>query len=245
MSGLCRDGHVKNTIGLTTCLAFTIGCSTSSSPTEPQVQVPISRPTVNTVRVIYAVPSDVAPNPVFADSVQAAIENVQRWYQTQLDGRTFRLYGDTPELCELPHVETFYNTDNESWSNLLQHGLLDCAPVEAGGEEHLFVIYADIDEDCTQGYSLGAAAKGLTMLGRWDLLGLTDRDFVQCGWQDKQPLGRYHGGLAHELAHTFNVRHPPFDEHKAGIMSAGYITYPDTYFREDAKVILLASPFIM
>ncbi|MDE0081653.1 MAG: hypothetical protein OXT72_03270 [Gammaproteobacteria bacterium] len=213
--------------------------------------VPAPRPTTGTVRVIYAIPTDRTFNPVFRDSIQSAIENVQRWYQTQLSGRTFRLYGDAPETCELPYPEAFYNAENKSWSQLLNHGLRDCAPVRTGREAHLFVIYADVDEDCTQGYSLGRGWNGLTQLGRWDLIGLTNRTFVQCGWSSAQPLGRWHGGLAHELTHTFNIPHPPGCNERlpicprSALMDAGYVRYPDTYLLDYEKEILLASPFII
>ena len=63
-------------------------------------------------------------------------------------------------------------------------------------------------------------------------------------------LGRWWGGLAHELVHAFHVPHPPgcdegldtcdFD----ALMMFGYAVYPDTYFTESGKAILIQSRFI-
>ena len=211
--------------------------------------VPNPRRSPRTVRVIYAVPADRSVSEIYRGSIQAAIENVQRWYQSQLgDGRTFRLYDSQPEVCELPHPEAWYAKD--AWHRLLTGGLRNCAPVESGRKTHLWVVYADIDEPCPGPFELGRGWNGLTMLGQWDLRGLTDRSFTHCGtWSP--PLGRWHGGLAHEITHTFNVPHPPgCDEglptcDKDALMWSGYARYPDTYLRDDEKAILLASPFIV
>ena len=61
------------------------------------------------------------------------------------------------------------------------------------------------------------------------------------------PLGRWFGGLAHELGHTFGLPHPPgCDEGQAAcdrsaLMGDGYSSYPNTYLRDDEKSVLRRS----
>ncbi len=254
------------------CL-LTIGCAdTEGSPLPfdtPPVQPPTPPPpppsqppprpaaTTGTVRLIYAIPADREFNQVYADSIQEAIENVQAWYEGELAGATYRLYDTIPEVCHLEEDEAWFLEERGSsiitvWRRLVE-GLQDCGPIHGGREAHHWVVYADIDE-CSDGggppFGLGRGWDGLTMMGRWDLQGLTDRQFIQCGWDGPQPLGRWHGGLAHELTHTWNIPHPPgCDEglptcDYPALMAGGYTTYPDTYLREDEKAVLLASPTI-
>jgi hypothetical protein len=71
----------------------------------------------------------------------------------------------------------------------------------------------------------------------------------ECGESFDFPVGRYIGGLGHELGHTFGLPHPPgcddglptCDEN--ALMWAGYVSYPDTYLRDDEKQMLLKSPY--
>ena len=58
------------------------------------------------------------------------------------------------------------------------------------------------------------------------------------------------GGLAHEIAHTLDVPHPPGCDDRlptcdyGALMGDGYEDYPDTYFRDDDKETLRRSPFL-
>lgn len=226
-----------------TVLAFgsTGGCE---DPLLPEVSSP--EPMSGTVRLLYAYPADREFNQIFSDSIQAALENVQGWYREQLDGATFRIHDSVPEVCALAEPEAWYAA--AAWARTLE-GVNACAPVEEGSGQFVWVVYTDVDEPCPAPFELGRAWDGLAMLGRWDLLGLTDRAFVHCGW-GPLPLGRWHGGLAHELAHAFLVPHPPGCDaglptcDRDRLMAAGYVAYPDTYLGDDEKAILLGSPFI-
>ena len=90
------------------------------------------------------------------------------------------------------------------------------------------------------------------MVPRWDLEGLANPsgEYYYC---DDGPyygtLGRWFGGLAHELGHSFAVPHPPGCEEglstcdTRALMWLGYEDYPNTYLRDDEKEILRRSSF--
>ena len=211
------------------------------------------------VRVLYAVPSDREFRSDYSQAIRRAMEHVRFWYQQQLDGPTFSLNFPIPEKCQMSQPHDYYA--RYSWQRVLD-GVQHCAPVEGFTSEVVWVIYADVVTECSptgsagdgqDGYGeLGRGGPGLTMLGGGDLKGLTEPgDFIYCGEGPYTgSLGRWIGGLAHELGHALGLPHPPgCDEGLAScdyesLMDLGYEPYPDTYLRDDDKAILRASPFI-
>ena len=214
------------------------------------------------VRVLYAVPSDREFRSDYSQAIRRAMEHVRFWYQQQLDGLTFSLNFPIPEKCQMSQPEAFYA--RYSWERVLD-GVQHCAPVEGYTSDFVWVIYSDVELACApdggtgeweDGYDqLGAGGPGLTMLHRGDLEGLTEPwDYVFCGEEaeDRPPgsLGRWIGGLAHELGHAFDLPHPPGCDEELptcdvpALMQNGYESYPDTYLRDDDKAALRSSPFI-
>lgn len=115
----------------------------------------------------------------------------------------------------------------------------------------LWVIYSDIDLDCSGNGELGRGGNGITILHRGDLNGLVDPlNQEQCGFRPRGEYG-WIGGLAHELGHAFGAAHPPgcdeqhIDCDRDALMWLGfYDHYPQTYLTEGDKAILRASPFL-
>ena len=210
------------------------------------------------VRVLYAVPADREFRSDYSQAIRRAMEHVRFWYQQQLDGPTFSLTSPIPEKCQMSRPHDFYV--RYSWQRVLED-VQPCAPVEAFTSDFVWVIYPDVfgcapdgsGGDWEDGYgTLGSGGPGLTMLHSLDLEGLTEPgEYMYC---DEGPyhgsLGRWIGGLAHELGHALGLHHPPgCDEGLAScdyysLMHLGYVTYPNTYLRDDDKAILRASPFI-
>jgi len=216
-------------------------------------------PSEKVVRVLYAVPSDREFRSDYSQAIRRAMEHVRWWYQQQLDGLTFSLNSPVPEKCRMSQPHDFYA--RYSWQRVLD-GVQHCAPVEGFTSETVWVIYPDVDTECSptgsagdgiDGYGeLGRGGPGLTILSADDLEGLSEPgDYIYCGEGPYPgPLGRWIGGLAHELGHSLGLAHPPgCDEglascDYASLMHLGYVTYPATYLRDDEEAILRASPFI-
>ena len=216
------------------------------------------------VRVLYLVPSDVAFRDDYSDAIATAVVNAQDWYRQQLDGFTFSLYDDVPELCRLPENTDHYALGG-AWDKVLQD-VQQCAPVRWTTEqsEFVWILYVDVKEACeVMPRQLGRGGGGITMIPGNDLEGLTN-SAEGWYWYEYFPgdgpcsneryyvhYGRWVGGLAHELGHALgDLPHPPgCDEglstcDSEALMWLGYVPYPATYLRSDDKRLLLSSPFI-
>ena len=206
----------------------------------PPVQPPHQLLPEPAVRVVYAVPADRPVNAAYRQGISNALTDLQRWYREQLDGLTFRLQDPLPETCTMPEPHEHYT--HGGWPrvwNEVRDAVIGCGFLDQQSA-YTWVVYADVDESCDVTLGLGRGTEGLTMMGSWDLKGLTDPEWVHCGL-GPFGFGRWIGGAGHELGHAFGLDHPVDDE--GALMSAGYAGYPNTYLREDEKAILRMSPF--
>lgn len=252
--------------------------TTPSPPVFVESPLPTGEPSV---RVIYAIPADREFRQDYSDGVTRAITAIQGWYREQLGGPTFAVYDTIPHPCHMTEPGGWYATDTEStrqaWHRVLE-AVQHCAAIGNGYDgsissltyskyvrpgditvfdkwDHLWVVYADVDEPCPtleRSYRLGKAwlDLGTAILGRWDLHGLSDSDALHCN-RGPWGYGRWIGGLGHELGHILAaVPHPPgCDQNlptcdRDALMKSGYAAWPNTYLRDDEKLMLLTSPFI-
>ena len=216
---------------------------------EAPVSVRISTMSTGTVRVIYAAPSDREFRADASEAIAHAIVDLQSWYRRELGGLTFSIYEATPEECRMSQPADYYGTGN-AWAKV-EAAVQHCAPVGGGSSNFVWVIYPDVEESCEEDHELGRGGPGLTILHRGDLEGVTNPGpYFYCEEGPYSgPLGRWIGGLGHELGHAFGLPHPPgCDEglptcdHDA-LISSGYQVYPETYLRADNKEALIRSPF--
>ena len=93
----------------------------------------------------------------------------------------------------------------------------------------MWVIYPDVEESCEEDHVLGAGGPGLTILYRGDLEGVTTPG--PYFYRDEGPydgtLGRWTGGLGHELGHGFGLPHPPGCYTARVTSSFVWVIYPD------------------
>ena len=217
---------------------------------EAPVSVRISTRSTGAVRVIYAAPSDREFRPDHSEGIAHAIVDLQSWYRRELGGLTFSLYEAPPEFCQMSEPADYYGTGN-AWAKVeaaVQHS----APVKGGHPDFVWVVYPDVEESCEEDHELGAGGPGLTILHRGDLEGVTNPG--PYFYRDEGPydgtLGRWIGGLGHELGHAFGLPHPPgCDEglptcDDDALIASGYGSYPETYLRADNKEFLIRSRFI-
>ena len=232
----------------------TLTASYGAVETAVQLSVRISERGPGTVRVLYASPSDREFRADYSEAVSHAIVDLQSWYRRQLGGLTFSLYDATPEWCQMSEPADFYAVGH-AWNKVFA-GVQHCAPVTSGLSDFVWVIYPEVVEDCDEyhrlgedGHELGRGGLGLTMVP--DLEEMTNPGpYYFCGEGPYDgSLGRWIGGLGHELGHAFGLPHPPgCDEglptcDHVALISSGYAVYPETYLRADNKEVLIRSPF--
>ncbi len=225
---------------LTTAL---LGCGASGG--GPNSPTPTTGPSV---RFVYAAPPDRIYRADYAAGISSAFQDLQSWYREELGGVTFSLFRSSPEYCVLPREADYYRDD--SWTRLMTD-IQGCLPVMYDSPDFRWVLYADIMHTCNAPGRIGAASRGVTIMGRVDLEGLSGRVMANdCGNVDNMPIGRWRGGAGHELAHTFGLPHPPgcaeglpACDH-GSLMWLGYRTYPNTYFSDEEKTQLRLSAFI-
>ena len=203
------------------------------------------------VRFLYVSPEDRPFRSEYSEGISKAIVDVQSWYRDQLGGLTFQLYNTSPEWCQMSEDSDYYSRGN-AWEKVME-GVQHCAPV-AWDSDFVWVLYVDVYEACDEPHELGAGGGGIVMVPGWDLEGLLSQGEEEYYYCDagpfRDPLGRWFGGLAHELAHAVGVPHPPGCDaglptcDSPALMWLGYTSYPDTYLRFDEKEILIRSPFI-
>ena len=243
----------------------TITAAYEQHSVEVAVSVRISVHETGTVRLLYAAPAEREFRADYSEYFQHAMAGLQSWYRQQLGGLTFSLYDAKPQECRLPEPLAYYG--RHSWQRVLD-GVRHCAPVTEGTSTFVWVIYADVDNDCAadgskgeyaDGYDqLGRGGPGLTMLELYTTEGfgrlLTGEERVSFYYCDEGPhemtLGTAIGGLGHEFGHALGLPHPPGCDQGlpscdyAALMGSGSYAYPDTYLRADHKEMLLRSPFI-
>jgi hypothetical protein len=201
-----------------------------------------------TVRLMYLAPQDREFREDYERAIRSAFVDMQDWYRRQLEGPVFTLYSLQIERCRLTRDAPFYLSD--SYSKVLSDAQR-CLPVRSGDPSMVWALYADVGHGCNLPGRLGVGSPGLTIMGQEDLQGLNDEPQINDGCQvvPKFTVGRWRGGAAHEVGHTFGLPHPPgcdagaADCDRNALMWSGYASYPNTYFREDEKTRLRASPF--
>ena len=187
-------------------LAF-IGASMllTSCPTLISRPIPVNK----SVRFIYAAASDRAIIKDAYDGMDRSARNIQNWYKNQLGGKTFTLNNPAVETCTLPKVASAYYKNTR---DLLLEDIKTCVPVKKSDPNFVWVVYADVDEECNNNTRLGVGflGEGLTVMGRPDVQGMAGQASVKfpCDGPYEFSFDRWIGGTGHELGHALGLSHP-------------------------------------
>ena len=236
----------------------TITAAYEGGSAEVVVSVLVSHRTKGTVRLLYVVPQNGQFRVDYGEAIAYTIADVQSWFRRQLGGLTFDVYDMTPERCQLAENADFYDYPGADVRGNVLEGVQHCAAVEHWSPDFVWAIYVDFPDTCHPKLdTLGTGGAGIATLGRGDLVGSlaflrgeAQSTIHNCEGTFVDPPPRWAGGLAHELAHTMGVPHPPECEDGLAtcdgyaVMSYGWDLYPDTYLRFDDKETLMRSPFI-
>ena len=156
--------------------------------TETPISVRISVQETGTVRLLYAAPSDREFRADYSEGITHALVDAQSWFRRELGGPTFSLYDPTPEFCRMSETSEFYGHGN-AWDKVVS-GIQHCAPVKYGDTDFVWVVYADVEEDCGDPEELGAGGWSLTIVPRWDLEGLVNPgETLYCDGARHEPAG--------------------------------------------------------
>jgi hypothetical protein len=221
----------------------------SALPTSPQ----------GLVRAVYLRPTDWPERPDYSLVIGKAFQHVQLWFQDQVGGgATFALHDPIVEALNTGHDSAWYSTNAVPgtdpslyfWRNVLADAFA-LTPGQFWDPSNRWIYYIGAGSLC--GQIGGAGTSGVSVLPINDLKGLTrQRGAWPCPseqWVDYS-VCRWVGGLAHELAHSLDVPHPPGCEDSDSatpcpdtLMYWGYLAYPDTGLLESEKAILRSSTF--
>lgn len=222
-------------------LRFTTGTRSNSAPFVPDRGS-------NTLRVVYAYPSDREFNEGFRLGAAYAVDHLQGWYQQQLGGETFSIFDTMADVCALPGDAAHY-VDNAWWKIL--DDIQSCLPVKYGDPDHDWVIFADVIHGCIAEGRLNAGGDTLTMMQREALEGMVGlaKPFDECGaTRPAYGMHRWIGLAGHEIGHTLGLPHA-CDRYQEGcdeysLMWQGPLRYPAAHFAEPDREVLRANRFV-
>jgi len=198
------------------------------------------------VGFMYAIPSDRKFRDDYLAAINFAIAHFQHWLLKETGDIT--IAADGVDLCRMPYPASHYA--EYAWTRV-ESAARGCVPTL---NESAWVIYADVQNQCdAPGIQLGAARPLLAILPRADLDGIAGYNqpeyFGACGDGPYDGrIGRWIGGMAHELGHVLRLVHPPCASERPScqdslLMSWGYSWYPNTRLSPYEKAALRESPF--
>lgn len=203
--------------------------------------------------MVYLVPQDRTPRGEYIAAIKAAILNFQEWLRGQMgNGKTFRLTPDIVEVHQTAHPASYYpgnGTEPFGFFNRTEADGFALTGGQINDPANIWIFYIDAQNAC--GQIGGAGGNGRAVMGEDDLKGLAfATPYDRCGEFFNFPVGRWIGGLGHELGHALGLPHPPGCDQgqpscvRTTLMWQGYSSYPNTFLLPADKTALDASPFL-
>ncbi len=219
-------------------LISSLNCATQTAtpvatPTATPTATVSGTPPTKTVRVFWLRPNDVPYNQAVVDGIANVMKESQRYYFQEL-GQTFHLNNPIVEVCVGDHNRAWYETDTSIttdpyWISVFngaaelkrKYGLQDYDPN--------WVVVEEMDAEGT-----GAGGGGG---GHWVLLPKHDVDGAT---GINGAMGRWYGGMVHELGHAFMQPDSTYTDGTP--LSASFYDYPNCHFTQAQKNAILSDP---
>ena len=230
-----------------------------AAPGAPDAEAACVPPTGSTngrlVRVVYMVPSDRTPDPLYIATLEQSVLSLQLWLRDQMpNGTSFRVHSPLVNVVQTEHPEAYYNQDHTGggdlvfWDNVRDDTFLHL-DTDWDDPDNVWLVYADADEACD---ILGAGAVAhLAVFPKNDLRGLLGEERVPpCGGEpDTHGRCRWVGGMGLLMFFAMGVPSPPAEECDDDCRAAlftwyGYTAFPEAAVNEDQKTFLSGTGFV-
>lgn len=213
---------------------FVIGILTLVAVVTTTVSPPRAAAATGGVKVYLLRPNDVAEDPSYVEGITNVMRESQQYYQQEL-GKTFQLSDPVVEVVEGEHERTWYE-NNPSCDEKYCYVIFN-------GQAELIRRFGLKDPDPDTVYVLevmaeGEGAGGGAHIG-WVMLSGHDADGA--AGKRQEGMGRWVGGMVHELGHAFGLPDSSGDDTTP--MSACLYGFPACNFEQGQKDGILNGPY--
>ena len=231
---------LKRALPLSLCLAAVLSACAGGDalgPEGPGRSPPRSDrinpdPLPRSVRFVWFVPSDVPFDSATVAGIGRAAYNTRSWYRAQLDGVTFSFDEDFPvEVIFGKHTRNWYETtlNPYGWDPIWNANYqVDMEVIQRLSVSNWSPLYKVAIYMSAEGG--GGASNGRLVVPQHDVDGLREGVLN---------INRWWGGLAHELAHAFDL--PDASSDDGTIASGALYRYPRAVITPELKARLLGS----
>lgn len=211
-----------------------------------------------TIRLVYLVPSDREPNPLYIANLEQSLRHFQLWLRDRIPQRTsFLVHDPLVEVVKTAHPAAFYaanavgaDPDNDYWFNATSDALAAVGG-SFGDPDDVWLFYLAADPACGQ---VTGTNSHVALFPENDLRGLAGipRIPICPGGEDGYGRCRWVGGMGLLLSFALGVPTPAAcadaDPTTACpnelLFRLGYTTYPDATLSADQLDFFAGNAFV-
>jgi hypothetical protein len=202
---------------------------------EPLVIIPTVTPLPYSVNAYFITPPDKTFNPDYYRAAKSALVDLQGWYKNQMgNNKTFKLNPVVLDTLTGLHNSSWFNSNNEDslYYGTTAYGFYNTkyelkqllgSKFDTAHNTYFVFVNANFPDE--------TIPRGLAAQGQENLEGL--------GGENPNP---WRGGLGHSLGHSFGLPEVAV-QNADGIMSAGFLKYPNCVIKPWEKDSLNSNPF--
>jgi len=198
---------------------------------EPLVITPTVNPAPYSLQVYLLTPNDQTFNPDYYRAAQSAILDLQKWYKTQMAGKTFELNPVVVDTITGSHNSAWYTSNNGEVSNNSPSGFFNTMSdmKELLGSKYDTALYTYLVWT-TVPFPDETIPRGIAVESSENLDGLASGP------------NSFTGAAGHALGHAFGLPEVAVPN-PDGIMSNGWPKYPNCILKPFEKDSLNKNPF--